>query len=78
MKLENGCMPGGNTLTFDQAVSLSHNRSAIYRKGHSTRFWKNTETPLKSRVPAVDQAEDDWLEYDPRDEDSCSLFMFND
>jgi len=56
-------------LTFDQAVQTCHVRSAIFRKGHALRFWKNHEIPLGNRVPLDDQNADDWEEFDPHDDD---------
>ena len=41
-------------------------------------YWKNDFTSLEERVPIEDQRYDDWEEYDPRDDDDSSLFMFND
>jgi hypothetical protein len=41
-------------------------------------YWKNHEVPLDDRVSREGKAADDWEEYDPRDSDECSLFMFND
>lgn len=65
-------------MTFEQAVNTAHVRSAIYREGTSQLFWKNHTIPLEVQVPKVEQNATDWLEFDPRDSDSCSLFMFND
>jgi hypothetical protein len=42
------------------------------------RYWKNHNIPLEQQVPLEDQRCDDWEEYDPRDDDDCSLFSFND
>ena len=42
------------------------------------RYPKNHQVPFIERVPAADQEQDDWEEYDPREDDDGSLFMFND
>ena len=42
------------------------------------RYWKNSMTRLEEQVSQPEQQFDDWKEYDPRDNDSCSLFMYND
>ena len=42
------------------------------------RYWKNYPVSLGKQVPTEDQKFDDWEEYDPRDDDETSLFMFND
>ena len=41
-------------------------------------YWKNHTIPLKEQVPTEDQKHEDWAEYDPREDDNGSLFMFND
>ena len=68
----------GQLLSYEDAKRTCHVRSAIFRKSKGVRYWKNHTVPLDERVPEEDQKANDWLEYDPRDEDSCSLFMFND
>lgn len=73
-----GVIKRGETMTYEVAKSVCHVRSAIFRKSKGIRYWKNHHIPFDDRVPAEDQKADDWLEYDPRDEDFCSLFMFND
>ena len=66
-------------MDFKEAVATCHVRSAIYRTCEPTKkYWKNHTIPIKERVPVADQQENDWQEYDPRDDDDCSLFMFND
>lgn len=65
-------------MKFKEAIETCHVRSAIYCKGIGKRYWKNHPIPLKERVSLEEQIRDDWEEYDPRDEDGCSLFMFND
>jgi len=94
-------------MTFEEAKSKCHVRSAIYRTGNPTkiftqedleklhpslqhihiedlgkrvpnRYWKNQLTSLDERVPDSEQAFDDWEEFDPRDDDTCSLAAFND
>lgn len=42
------------------------------------KYWKNHPYSLYERVPLIDQQFDDWEEYDPREEDNSSLYMFND
>ena len=56
-----------------------HVRSAIYRLSNpSVKYWKNMRVCLDDRVPDKDKQATDWAEYDPRDDDDGSLFMFND
>jgi hypothetical protein len=42
------------------------------------KYYKNHSVTLLARIPIEDQSALDWEEYDPRDDDDCSLFMFND
>ena len=66
---------------MDYAITKSscHVRSAIFRTVNpGIKYWKNHIIPLDVRVPDKDKAHNDWEEYDPRDSDNCSLFMFND
>ena len=65
-------------MTYEEAKNKCHVRSAIYRKSDGVMYWKNHEVPLDDRVSREGKAADDWEEYDPRDSDECSLFMFND
>ena len=66
-------------MTFEEAVSRCHVRSAIYRLADpKIKYWKNHTVPLEKRVPLKDQLCLDWKEHDPRDEDAGSLFMYND
>ena len=66
-------------MDFKKAVTTCHVRSAIYRTIDPTkRYYKNHTIKLEDRVPIEDQKYNDWEEYDPRDDDDCSLFMFND
>lgn len=61
------------------AISTCHVRSAVYRKSHSEiKFWKNHTEKIIDRVPPDWKSANDWEEYDPRDDDEGSLFMFND
>lgn len=53
------------------------NRNRIGNK-EKKLYWKNHNIPLAQRVPGDDQLFDDWEEYDPREDDDGSLFMFND
>lgn len=64
-------------MSFDEAVAMCHVRSAIYRKSKGIRYWKNVKHPF-SEVSEEDKNAADWEEYDPRDDDDCSLFMYND
>jgi hypothetical protein len=65
-------------MEYEKAKSWCHVRSAIYRESKGVRYWKNHPVPLDKRVPEEDKLATDWLEYDPRDDDNSSLFMFND
>ena len=66
-------------MKYENAKSMCHMRSAIFRTSKpEIRYWKNHTKSLDSRVPTADKRCDDWEEYDPRDDDDCSLFMFND
>ena len=65
-------------MNYEDAKSRCHVRSAIYRQSVGKRYWKNHQVPLDERVPDSDKQATDWEEYDPRDDDDTSLFMFND
>ena len=65
-------------MNYQDAKSMCHVRSAIFRQSKRVRYWKNHPVPLDERVPVEDQSATDWQEYDPRDDDNTSLFMFND
>ena len=65
-------------MTYDEAEQYCHVRSAIYRESNKIRYWKNHPISLDKRVPDEDKSKTDWKEYDPRDSDNGSLFMFND
>jgi len=65
-------------MKYKRAKTMCHVRSAIYRKAKMVRHWKNRQTPLDQRVSWWDKLWWDWEEYDPRDADGTSLFMFND
>lgn len=65
-------------MNYEDARDKCHVRSAIYRTSVGKRYWKNHTVRLDDRVPARDKLADDWEEYDPRDSDSGSLFMYND
>jgi len=66
-------------MKYEEAKSICHVRSAIFREADpDIRYWKNYRIPLDERVPDEDKPNNDWEEYDPRDDDDCSLFMFND
>lgn len=66
-------------MNFKNAVETCHVRSAIYRaESPNIRYWKNNKLSLYEQVPIGDQNMSDWEEYDPRDNDESTLFMFND
>jgi len=66
-------------MDYEQAKESCHVRSAIFRKADpETKYWKNHTISLDERVPDDDKLSQDWEEYDPRDNDESSLFMFND
>lgn len=65
-------------MKYEQAKDRCHVRSAIYRTSIGVKYWKNHPQSLDSRIPEDDKLADDWEEYDPRDYDNTSLFMFND
>ena len=66
-------------MKYEDAKTSCHVRSAIFRTSEPTlKYWKNHTVPLDERVPDKLKAETNWEEYDPRDNDNCSLFMFND
>jgi hypothetical protein len=66
-------------MTLKDAISKCHVRSSIYRKSNpKKKYAKNHPVPFCDRIPILDQVEDDWEEWDPREEDDCSLSMFND
>ena len=66
-------------MKLEDAIKTCHVRSAIFRKSKpDKRYWKNHQTPIIERVPIEDIVADDWEEYDPRDDDDTSLFMYND
>jgi hypothetical protein len=65
-------------MRYKQAKLMCHVRSAIYRRSKKVRYWKNRQTPLDKQVSWWDKLCWDWEEYDPREADNSSLFMFND
>jgi len=72
--------PLKHEMTYKKAKIICHVRSAIFRTSNpSVKYWKNhPDSTLDERVPDNDKGATDWKEYDPRDDDNCSLFMFND
>ena len=65
--------------TYEEVKHWCHMRSAIFRISKpNVKYWKNHTETLDERVPEADKLADDWKEFDPRDDDDCSLFMFND
>ena len=66
-------------MLLKEAIKLCHVRSAVYRKSKpDKKYWKNHTVPIIEQVPVEDMIGTDWEEYDPRDDDDTSLFMFND
>jgi len=66
-------------MNLQDAILECHVRSAIFREPYpETKFWKNHTESLISRIPDDWVDANDWEEYDPRDDDTTSLFMFND
>ena len=66
-------------MDYATAKSRCHVRSAIFRTVNpEIKYWKNHIIPLDIRVPDKDKISLDWEEYDPRDDDEMSLFMYND
>jgi len=65
-------------MTYEQAKLGCAVREAIFRKSIGVRYYKNHPISLDGRVPVGDKAATDWEIYDPRDDDNCSLFMYND
>ena len=66
-------------MKLEEAITRCHVRSAVRRKSKpDIKYWKNHTELIIDRVPEEDKLTDDWEEYDPRDDDNCSLFMFND
>lgn len=66
-------------MLLKDAIEWCHVRSAVYRTSKpEVKYWKNSCVGIIERVPFEDRDSDDWEEYDPRDNDDCSLFMFND
>ena len=66
-------------MDYQTARDGCHVRSAIYRAAFpSVRYWKNHWRSLDEQVPESAKRATDWMEYDPRDHDEGSLFMFND
>lgn len=62
-----------------EAIESCHVRSAVMRKSKPSKmYWKNHEIRIIDRIPEADKLADDWIEYDPREDDNGSLFMFND
>ena len=61
-------------MTYEEAKSWCHVRSAIYRKAKpGIKYAKNHMIPFDERVPLEDQQADDWQEWDPNDEYDLSL-----
>lgn len=66
-----------NFHNFEKAVAWCHVRSAIYLP-LGKHYWKNRTESLRERIPWYLRIIPLWREYDPRDDDDGSLFMFND
>lgn len=55
-------------MTYEDAKTVCHVRSAIYRASNpSVKYWKNHTVSLDDRVPETDKAATDWKEHDPRE-----------
>lgn len=66
-------------MKLKDAINSCAVRSAVRRKSNpNIKFWKNHTESINSRVPIEWQNADDWEEYDPREEDNSSLYMYND
>lgn len=66
-------------MKLQDAIERCHVRSAVRRQSApDVKYWKNHQIKIVDRIPPEDLDADDWEEYDPRDDDDCSLFMFND
>lgn len=66
-------------MEYEKAKISCHVRSAIFRQSKpDIKYWKNHTISLDNRVPDDEKIATDWCEYDPRDDDAGSLFMFND
>lgn len=65
-------------MTYEEIKRHCCARGSIYRKSKEVKHIKHHTQPLDERVSEEDKLADDWEEYDPRDDDDCSLFMFND
>lgn len=66
-------------MSLIKAIKCCAVREAVFRKGKpKKRYYKNHAIPIWKRVPWWDKLRCDWAVYDPRDEDNCSLFSFND
>ena len=65
-------------MTYDEAKKYCANRGAIQRSCSDTRYYKNHSTKLDDRVSDLDKLANDWIIYDPREEDNSSLFSYND
>lgn len=56
-------------MTYEEAKTRCHVRSAIYRTSKpSVKYNKNHPVPFDERVPDEDKSATDWKEYDPRDD----------
>jgi len=65
-------------MEYEKARDWCHVRSSIYRPSVGKRYKKNHPISLDERVPDAEKKYSDWEEYDLRDADETSLFMFND
>jgi len=56
--------------TFEEARDFCHVRSAIYQASNpDKKYWKNNFLTLDEQVPEPLKKMNDWLEYDPQDEE---------
>lgn len=66
-------------MELKEAIKKCHVRSAIIRESKPRKkYYKNHTIPIVDRVPIEDLNATDWTEYDPREDDTCSLSSFND
>ena len=62
-------------MTYEQAKRSIHVRSGMYREAKPKLIYhKNHPVPLDERVPPEDQLENDWREYDPREDPGNSQY----
>ena len=66
-------------MNLQDAIDRCHVRSCVRRRSApDIKYAKNHSIKIIDRVPTQDALATDWEEWDPRDDDDSSLFMFND